>query len=263
MHEYDGQLVYGDAEHYERQNGALDLDLDFYVRGAKESGGPALECACGTGRVTLPMARAGVAVAGIEYSFPMLERAKAKAMAEGLSIEWAQGDMRTVSLGRRFRFVCIPYNAFLHLLDRESVEAFLARVRDHLLPGGRFAFDIFVPDFRFLTRDPGRRHPGTHAYPDPAGGGTVEISESNRYDRVTQINHVTWFLKRADGTEEAQPLTLRMFFPQEMDALLHYNGFRIVQKYGGFRGEPFDRDSPRQVFVCEAAGRPPGPEGMS
>jgi len=253
MHDYDGQAVYGDADLYEHQSGALSADLDFYLREALATGGPALECACGTGRVTLHLARAGLEVTGVDLSRPMLDRAIARAAAERLDIAWVHADIRTWSGGRRFRFVYIPYNALLHLLDRESLELFLARVREHLLPGGRFALNIFKPHLPFLLADPEQRRVVFDHIPAP-GGGEITIVEQNRYDAATQINHVLWTVQRPDGSEERQELNLRMYFPAEMDALLHYNGFRIVRKDGDFQGTPFGSGSSHQVFVCEVRG---------
>lgn len=253
MHPYDCSEIYGNADHYDGQNSSLTQDIDFYCREAIAAGGPILECACGTGRVTIPLARTGLPVTGLEYSLPMLEGARAKAEAENLSIEWVRGDMRTWSGGRRFKFVCIPFNAFLHLYDRESAEAFLSRCRDHLLPGGRFAFNIFVPDPCFLIDDDQKRYKDTLRYPDPMGNGEVRIDESNYYDPATQINHVSWYVCHENGQEEKQALNMRIYWPQEIDALLHYNGWRVIYKYGDFDATPFGPTSRHQVFVCEVA----------
>jgi len=75
-----------------------------------------------------------------------------------------------------------------------------------------------------------------------------------RYNSATQISHETWYFHDGvSGKEQAVPLNLRMFFPQEIDALLHYNGFSIEQKYADYEGHPFDDSSRRQVIVCTAS----------
>ena len=77
------------------------------------------------------------------------------------------------------------------------------------------------------------------------------MSETSRYDPATQVNYALWQYRNA-ATQETWhvPLELRMYFSQELDALLHYNGFTIEHKYGWFDGRPFDADSPKQLIVC-------------
>ena len=80
-------------------------------------------------------------------------------------------------------------------------------------------------------------------------GKTVIIKQSMKYDRVHQINRVKWH-HFIDGKEYIEPLDMRCFFPQEMDALLDYNGFEIMEKYGDFQRGAFVESSTKQIFIC-------------
>jgi SAM-dependent methyltransferase len=123
-------------------------DVPFYLelaRKAAEQGEPVLELGCGTGRVTVPIAQAGVEIVGLDNAPAMLDVARRKAEAAGIDIRWITDDMANFRLEQRFGLVIIPYRSFLHLLTEADQLACLSRVYEHLRPGGRFALNFFVP----------------------------------------------------------------------------------------------------------------------
>ncbi|HEY7465515.1 MAG TPA: class I SAM-dependent methyltransferase [Dehalococcoidia bacterium] len=129
-----------------RSADAMD-DVPFYVELAKQAaarGEAVLELACGTGRVTIPIAQAGVEVVGLDNAPAMLDIARRKAAAAGVNVRWVTADMRTFHLDRRFGLVIIPFRSFLHMLTDADQQACLTRAYEHLLPGGRFALNFFV-----------------------------------------------------------------------------------------------------------------------
>ncbi len=244
--------IYFDGRHYDalwpgsqRQN-----ELDFYVRRVQEFGGPVLELGCGTGQLTIPMARAGVTMTGLDLSEPMLARAREKASEQNVDVTWVQADCRDFALGQQFGLIFFPANSLLHLLDWRDVQSCLTQVKKHLRPGGAFVFEIFNPSLALLTRVPDQRHL-VGAYPDPDGRGMMRVTESSVYDAATQINHIHWHY-RIEGQSEETTATfdLRMCFPQEIEALLHYNGFDMRAKYGDDDETPFTGQSSRQLIVC-------------
>jgi SAM-dependent methyltransferase len=125
--------------------------IAFYADLAKTVGGPALEIACGSGLVTIPIAAQGLEVTGVDLARPMLEHARKKAEAQGLTIRWVKADARSFDLGMQFQFSFITGNAFQAFLRREDQEALLASVKRHLLPGGIFAFETRNPSGHDLT----------------------------------------------------------------------------------------------------------------
>jgi len=125
---------------------AMD-DIPFYVELAKQAaanGEAVLELGCGTGRVTIPIAQAGVEIVGLDNAPAMLDVARRKAAAAGVDVRWVTADMRSFRLEQRFGLVIIPFRSFLHLLTDADQLACLARVHEHLLPGGRLALNFFV-----------------------------------------------------------------------------------------------------------------------
>jgi len=106
---------------------------------------------------------------------------------------------------------------------------------------------VFNPNLEILQRDPSKKY-DIDKYPDPDGKGTVVVTTSNYYNKATQISHITTYYS-VRNEEIVKNLNLRMFFPQELDALLDYNGFKIDQKYGSFTEEPFDSESNWQIVI--------------
>ena len=87
-------------------------------------------------------------------------------------------------------------------------------------------------------------------------GRVLTITESCVYDSAHQVNRFTW-LHSFSGSDEAIPqrLDMRCFYPLEMDALLQYNGWQVIQKFGTFEEAPFLAAIPHQIHVCQQAGR--------
>jgi len=246
---------YEDAAYYSKTYRARAEDVAFYVGLAKKRGGAVLEYGAGNGRIALPTARAGSRVTALDLSRPMLDDFRARLGAESEAVRrrvrLVLGDMRYARLRDRFELVTCPFNAFLHLYTRSDVERFLGRVRQHLAPRGLFAFDVSVPNPHELVRDPDRAyHCPRFRY--PSTGEMVRYTERFDYDQARQILFVTMeFLP--EGRAKASwvaPLAHRQFFPQELEALLHYNGFAIEDAWGDYKGSKLDRYSETMVLTA-------------
>jgi SAM-dependent methyltransferase len=248
MKSHDSEPLYRDGRHYDLSNEGYQEDIPFYLRQAQKYGAPLLELACGTGRITIPIARAGFEISGLDISRGMLSYAREKTKHLNLPVEWIQGDIRRFSLRKKFNLIIFPFNSIAHLHDLQSIDACFLGVKKHLAPEGRFILDIFNPAFRYFIRS--SPEPRLIAeYPDPDSDNTVVITETNHYEKATQINHIEWHYQ-AGEKKFTYELNMRIFFPRELDALLIHNGFKIDIKYGDFNESPFTSDSPKQIPVC-------------
>jgi len=239
---YDGQLYDSRYEHFTE-------DVPFYSRQIKKYGNEVLELMCGTGRVTIPLAEKGFRITGIDISNEMLQRGREKSQKKNLAIEWVQGDCRNFSLNKLFPVVILPFNSFAHLHYREDAEAFFDCVKKHLQPRGKFIFDFINPRMDLLAKNSSVPEFVGELSRDN-GSGTIRLSMGSTYDSATQINAVQWYYVFPDGKEERDELKMRIYFPEELDMLLHYNGFVIEEKFGNYYDAPFSSDSPKQLFVC-------------
>jgi SAM-dependent methyltransferase len=230
----------------------------YYVALARRARGPVLEYGIGNGRIALPMARHGVEVVGVDLSEPMLadleERLAREPGEVRRRVRAVHGDMRTTRLGRRFPLVVATFNTALHLYTRQDVELFLARVRDHLAPRGRFVVDLSVPPLVELARDPGQAF---HAprFKHPTAGVVVKNRERFDYDPARQVLFVSMEFEPLGDPSGGwmTPLAHRQFFPREWEALLHYNGFAVERVEGDFEGGPLTRESDVMVWHARAA----------
>ena len=219
------------ADIYDAVYADLTHDIDFYVDLARESGGPVLELGCGTGRISLPIAREGIAVTGIDISPRMIAIAHEKATKRGLSERcvFQSGDMATLQLAERFPLVIMPFRSFQSMLTTEEQRQALARVRERLAPGGVFAVDTFNPDASSLVNDETSRLAYHQKDVERAGGGTLVVWGQNGWDPVTQVNDVRLIIEEVsdEGVVERRLMRdyeQRYIFRYEMEHLLDCAG---------------------------------------
>jgi SAM-dependent methyltransferase len=242
--------MYRDGRHYDHMLPSDGQDIVFWLRQARRYGDPILELGCGTGRVSIPLAQEGFQVTGIDVSDAMLHRAKEKSKNVKPSVNLVKSDIRAFALGEPFSLIIIPNNTLGHLLDLGDLEACLSSVKRHLKPGGKFIIDMFVPKMELLLDKPGERCPFTR-YDDPDGRGEIVVTESYVYEADSQIKRITTHHAIPGEVEEKEGrLDIRMYFPQELDALLHYNGFNIDAKFGNYDQAPFSSKAEKQLIIC-------------
>ena len=243
--------LYEDARRYDAltQQQFGSSDLAYWKAQAAQSGGPVLELACGAGRLTLPIAAQGTEIAGLDASAPMLAVAREKAGAANMQVNWHLSDMADFDLGQRFSLIFLPNNSVAHLLTWQDFGRCLACARRHLTADGRFMLDYFNPSLTLLSRDPNERYPAG-SFDAPDGSGQIHIFEQVRYDAASQTNSIRWFWRsEATGQEDASDFSMRVYFPQELDALLALNGSGIENKYGDYDLSPFTSASRHQLVV--------------
>jgi SAM-dependent methyltransferase len=231
----------GDYDHFRTPSG----DVAFYVEEARRSGGPVLELGCGTGRILVPTARAGVAIAGVDLSEAMLAVLGAKLPGADVRL----GDMRNVDLGRRFALVTIPFRALAHVLEAEDHVRIFENARRHLAPGGRLLFDLYQPDPRYLVgpRDEKLDIERTE------GGRTIRRYSAAVPHPWRQVNDVTfrWEVLEGGRTEEyREEFPMRWFYRYELEHALARAGLRVEALYGGFDRSPLGPASKELIFLA-------------
>ncbi|MEL6942239.1 MAG: class I SAM-dependent methyltransferase [Bacteroidota bacterium] len=243
-----GELIY-DAHIYDGMNTHL-ADLEFYKQWMpKNEDARILELCCGTGRLTLPIAKEGYDISGVDYTSSMLEQAKVKASKAGLEIEFIEADIRTLELPEKYDLIFIPFNSIHHLYENKDLFKAFNAVKAHLKEGGLFLFDCFNPNMQFIVESEKKgKQIAEYTIED---GRTILIKESMKYENVTQINRIEWHYFINGEFDSIQNLDMRLFFPQELDAYLKWNDFTIIHKFGSFEEEAFSNDSEKQIFVCQ------------
>ena len=241
-------------------------DSGFWLTmAAAAGGGPILELGCGTGRVMLPLARAGHEITGLDRSSGMLDRCRAKVDGQPPEVRdrvrLVAADMTSFDLGRGFAAIICPFAGFQQLRTVEQQLACLDRCRAHLLRHGRLVLDLPNPD------------PAPPSYArDESGDGEetaqlVDWTHGRRirwwmtvidYDRSLQCNEceVTYDVIEAGGAVRriTETISLRYTFRYELEHLLFRAGFRVVDLLGDYDSSAFADDSPAMIVVAEPTG---------
>ncbi len=252
---------YDDPAYYASTYGARIDDVTYYTDLAIRAGGRVLEYGVGNGRIAIPIARHGIEVVGVDHSAPMLADLRARLAGEPPEVRrrvrLVRGDMREVRLEQRFDLVFAAFNTVLHLYDRQDVEQFLARVRAHLAPRGRFVVDLSIPCAADLARPAGRAYSAPR-FRHPTAGVVVSNREYFEYDPLRQVLFVSMEFEPVGQPARGwvTPLAHRQFFPREWEALLHYNGFAVERVEGDFEGGELTADSDTMVWHAKRAPRP-------
>lgn len=254
--ELGSQEHYRDAALYDHEYRRRRADVRFYrdlAARVLDSSGTILDLGCGTGRVTIPLARDGYQVVALDQSTAMrgqLEARRARlpsAVRDRIDIR--AGDLRSFSLKQRFPLIIAAFNVIEHLYTRVELAACLAAVKHHLAPGGCFAFDVQVPDLGWLIRDPSKRWARTRVT-HPTSGRRFWYSTNHDYDPVSQIAMIRIYYTPLDaGPEEVVLLSQRKYFPAELEALVAFSGLRMVERTD-FQGAPISVMSESQVLLC-------------
>ncbi len=239
-------------------------DISFYVEEARRAHGPCLELGCGTGRVLIPVASAGVEVTGLDASAAMIARARQKvaALPEEVRgrITLDEGDMRSFALPGRFALIYVPFRAFLHLMTSRDQVAALENIHRHLLPGGRLALNFFDPDLRLIA--------GSAAVPggvlqrtgdelvDPRSGNLLIEWATVHYHQARQEIDQYFIYEELDRRGRVvnrfyRALRMRYIFRYEFEHLLARCGFTVEALYGSWDRGPVVQGS-ELIWIARA-----------
>ena len=245
------ESLYTEADFYDKftqcANPPTSTELIFYGEIATFCDAPVLELGCGTGRLSVPLASLGHAVAGLDSSDQMLAVAREKARTHGVNVDYIQADLRTFRAEARFGLVISSYNFLSHMHTCQELRSSLDAVRASLMAGGFFVIDQENPSPNCRARDP-RDRISMGSYREETGD-MVEAFHSCWFDEVADIFRRTMYLKRA-GIEVERSLDSRLWSSVELDAVLSESGFRVFRKMADFNGTPFTQEAERQLLFC-------------
>jgi SAM-dependent methyltransferase len=242
-------------------------DLDFYLAEARRAAQaaapgvtPVLELGCGSGRILVPTARAGIGVTGLDLSRAMLERCRMRLGSEAPEVRervrLLEGSMTSFDFDAAFQLITTPFRSFQHLLTVEDQLRCLRAAHRHLAPGGRLILDLFHPNPAALS-DPQWQEEKEDTPATRLPDGTVfrRTSRIAGFHRDLQQNECEFrfYLAHPGGREEVitEGFTLRYFFRYEVEHLLARSGFRAAALYGDFARSPFAHDSAEMIFIAE------------
>jgi SAM-dependent methyltransferase len=220
---------------YDPWSRSVTEDVGFYVAEARASGGPVVELAVGTGRIAVPVAKAGMAVIGVDESPGMLDVARAYAEREGVSelVDLRRGDLREPPVREQVPLVICPFRSLLHLADEAEKLRALKAAHALLRPGGRLVFDVFAPSREDIDE--------THGHWLEREPGIFERADWDEPGRTLRLS--------VRSGEAAASFELHWLDEPEWRRLLGTAGFEVVALYGWFDRRRF-AGGEDMIWVC-------------
>ena len=225
-------------------------DVPFWRRVAAGAKGTVLELGCGTGRISLPLARAGVSLVGVDRSEPMLARAAERVSRIVRTVPFVRADIRSLPFKHgRFAMVLAPYGVLQSLIRERDLRATLESVARVLRRGGTFGIDL-VPDVPNWREYESR----VQLVGRTRGGSRLTLVESVRQDPARRLTTFDQrYLERRGGrtTEHAFELTFRTLSIPQMRRRLERAGFRVKTVLGDYRGQAWDARADVWILLAE------------
>jgi len=243
-------VTYAAPDLYDLMYHDFRADIGFHVADAKKANGPVLEVCCGNGRLTVPMAEAGVDLDGLDLDAGLLADLERKLAARGLKAGLHQGDMREFTMPRRYALVLIPFNSFYHNLTQTDQLATLRCCREHLDHEGRLCLIAYHPSAKILAADDGARVLWKEV---PEGEGVARIFNQMTVDRVEQVQRIHRWIERVDASG-------RVTQTHEYDFRLRYAGkpeMELLLKTAGY--SRWEVCTPFEKYEADTYYDPPRP----
>jgi ubiquinone/menaquinone biosynthesis C-methylase UbiE len=230
-------------------------DIPFWRRIASAADGTVLELGCGTGRVSVPLAKAGVDLVGIDRSAPMLERARERAARANRNHsplrtpQWIRGDIRALPFRTHaFAMVLAPYGILQSLIRARDLAATIASVARVLEPGGTFGIDL-VPDVPKW-----KEYRNRVQLRGESNGAQLTLIESVTQDRRRRLTTFEQrYVERRGGAarEHRFDLTFRTLSVPQMASRLERAGFTVGAVLGDYRGRPWDERADVWIILAK------------
>ncbi len=245
------------ARFYDWTYEGITEDIPFYLQATRDYGSPALELACGTGRITIPLAREGFEVIGLDISREMLRIAREKLSEElpevRARVRLLEADMSDFALHETVSLAFIPFSSLFHLHTDEQRSSCLSCISRHLKPGGGVIVDL-SPAERLANQAVGETQEFRSSVSPSTGLLTRELGKKLSIDKEAQrvtVEH-TYVEELPDGSEKRYVFVDRYTWVTEdqMRGLLAEAGFAGVEVFGDYERQPFNDASQRMIFVA-------------
>lgn len=255
------------AEWYDAEHDAFEDDLQFYRDLAAGAGPTILEVGCGSGRVTLALARMGRAITGIDSSGAMLARCHARLAAEpsGVAgrVRLVHADIRALGVEEpsSFALAIVPLNTFSHFATPSDRLAALAAIRERVVPGGLLALDVDLAGPRRLLESPGQlwllgAWEASPAEPAAFGAGPRFVQHFASAVPAPEpdaalVTHL-YDVQAADGLvhRTLSRMTLALLSRNEVQLTLERAGYTVEAVYGSYDLDPYQPGDERVIFVA-------------
>jgi SAM-dependent methyltransferase len=242
------------ARYYDADFGTIEDDIPFYRELARRCGGPILEPMCGSGRLLLPLARAGYRIAGVDISPALLALAHRRLADAGLlgQVALIEADIRQTAPAGPFGLAIVALNSFMHLSTAADQLAALGQLNAALRPDGLLALDLFNPDLRALAGYNGELVFDKALTLDD--GTRAHKFVAQHADTASQTIYVQFIYDELDAEGRVRrgvlPFTMRWLYRYELEHLLSRAGFALEAVYGSYDLDDYGAGSDVMLAVA-------------
>ena len=238
-----------EAARYYDMNPDAPRDLDFYRDRIPSPASTILELGCGTGRVLIPLVENCAYIHGVDISAAMISLCQEKLVKANIPANRARvevGDITDLSLDRRFDLITAPYRVFQNLETDAEANGFFDTIRKHLSPGGRCILNVFKPDGDpAVMRQEWANQEEYECWEAFAEAERITCHGKNaRMDAHEMVLYPELIYRRYREKDLVEEVTLkiamRCYYADEVERLITGKGFKILQRWGGYAGEPYD-----------------------
>ena len=227
-----------------------DTDYDYYMKKILNCKGPILEIGVGTGRFFVEARKRGADIYGVDISDEMTKILTGK-LDKNDHFRIKVQDMVKLDLEKNFELIIAPFRVFSHMITTREQINMLNRVNDHLLPGGNFIFDLFIPDPQIMKQ-------GINSVVDFEGeyekGRKLKRIVSAKANLINQVNKVEMkIIWDENGVEKSEKwnFTMRYFFYHELKHLIARSDLELVNIYGDYYENKPGEKSKDFIVVCK------------
>jgi 2-polyprenyl-3-methyl-5-hydroxy-6-metoxy-1,4-benzoquinol methylase len=199
-----------------------------------------LDCPCGIGRVSIPLAKKGVQVTGVDLTQSYIEELDKRAAGAKLKIKTSVNDMRRIDYNSEFDAGGNIWTSLGFFEDEADNLLVLKKMYKALKPGGKFVLHIINRDWLILNFQ-------ESGWQDI---GKTRLLERRKFDYRTSQSYSKWYYQK-DGKEQMFEVSLRMYSYHELVAMFEAAGFVEIEGFGGVKDEPISREN-RMMWVFGA-----------
>jgi ubiquinone/menaquinone biosynthesis C-methylase UbiE len=228
-----------------------EVDVQFFIQEAQKANGEILELMAGTGRLTIPLLKAGISLTCVDYSAEMLERLREKLAQNHLSATVYQMDVRALKFDKRFPQIIIPFQAFHELASEQDQQLALQGIHDLLTDDGVFICTLHNPTLRLKSADGQLHLAGRFAREQ----NQLFVWLQQRYDPQTKLVHVLEFFEEYDSqgmmqSKRFSELQFQILEKSTFEQFIHAAGFEVSALYGDYTYSPFNEEtSPFMIWL--------------
>lgn len=226
------------------------LDLNFYMREAKNARGSVLEVACGTGRIMLKLLTEKIDVTGIDISQSMLDVLHEKAKKLGLVPKVIKADMLDFTLGKKFKLIIVPYRSFLHLKSTDERKKALINFKNHLDKNGRLILHTYNPsqdDYAMTDK----LHKFASEPLTTTEGENYVLDWFLQYNPKNKLAHYEIELVLKNNETHRFMMDISYIQKSELFELLKSSGYKNIKVYCGFDYLQFDERCREAIWIAD------------